>query len=960
MRKLLLLIPVLVTAFTVNATSTRITTDTYGSDNIRKALYYATTDTIVVADGTYEESTSNYLDLNKNIVLMAEGSNAVIQTRVPVIINGGVRAIIKGIKFDATYLTDYTHLIYASDASDNNRLYLDGCELYNFAPVSSLIYCASDKKMDSCIVNNCKFHDNNRSCLFFENADMVGVVVTNSTFYNIANPSTSYSAGIIDPRGTSTSLLVDHCTFYNCPAKNSDYGAVKVLNSTNAIVSNSIFMMPESFSGSRAIHMIAGNVVRNCLVYNYTASTNGIHYNVTPTDCLFANPLFTDAANNDFSFPANWTTGNISPARGAATDGSDLGDPRWYTEETLPSTDFASAYDLMPVKALLSGNIALDEAKIKYSGSGTPGTAKWKLHIEKACALSVLVDRTVGNSSGCQLALTAYDADDNVVDAVAATSASYSEADITLPGSIYIPEAGDYTLILTNSTNNSGAILEKITLSYMGGAVQAISTSANTTLPIDEAWFAGCTRDADGITFTGHTTDWIKWNISTTETKFYDLTLNINASNAHGLTVAIYEDENAVPVASVTEGSYISTTGTLSLELGRISLSGGKNYVAKITNAPSGSVPEVTNLTFAPVVATTTSLPNTLDFVNAVLSERAHLTGGNLYFAPIGDTNPVGDWARWSVATNHNGLFLFTMGVNSDNAQSYKISILDDGDNVVDFCDLKTNSGVQTLKHCFQLAIGNYSVKVENTYAWSHGYLTSLVVSEPNDAVTINESATTNESWAAKVNDGNSYNVQIIRTIKAGMYNTFCLPFEVSSNMCKAIFGLDVELRTLDEAIVEDNVLTLNFKNASDIYPGTPVLIKTSRDIVNPVFTDVQFTTAAPSATTKTHADYEGTFVKSSLDADPNILFLGANNKLYFPTASVEILGMRGWFEIHGSGGSAPAVYSARIITPNNIPTEIEIVRPEPTTKSQKLLMNGQIYIMYNGTMYNAQGQIVK
>ena len=517
-------------------------------------------------------------------------------------------------------------------------------------------------------------------------------------------------------------------------------------------------------------------------------------------------------------------------------------------------------------------------------------------------------------------------------------------------------EPGTYTIKVRNTYDYAESRLLSVQAEYMGGAVIALATDANTALPFDEAWFTNCTRTAEFIKFKSSGSPWIKWNVSTTETKVYDISMTINAPNSHQLRVDIYEDEAAEPVASVSE-SYVTVTdsvGDVPLALGRVSLVGGKNYIVKVTNT-SGSKSEITNLTFAPVVATTVNLPNTLGLDNSVLSARAHLTDGKLYFAPIGDTNPVGEWARWSVATDHNGLFLFTMGVNSDNAQSYKITILDDGDNEVAFCDLKTNSGAQTLKHYFQLATGNYSVKVENTYAWSHGHLTSLAVTEPNTAITMSEEATDNSAWSAKVNDGNNYDVQIIRTLRAGMYNTFCLPFEVTPNEAKEIFGLDIEIYTLETAVVTDNVLYVTLDPASDIYPGTPVFIKPSHDIVNPIFDDVTFTAAAPSATTKTNADFEGTFVKSSLEPNQNILYLGTDNTLYYPAEPTPIKGMRGWFVIHDTSSPAPAIRQMRIVEKTDTTTDITTVE-ESDNKAIKTITNGQLIIIRDGVRYNAMG----
>jgi hypothetical protein len=918
-------------------------------------------DVIILAAGTYEESEN--ISLDKEITIKAaDGASPVVKPVGVFALGNAADVTIQNIKFDGSDQTA-SNFIYALDAT-NNSLTIDGCEFYSFE--NAVISATDSKLISTCTVNRCYFYNNTNSCICLKNTAEADLTVTNSTFANIN--ASSVSAGIVESKTSAGKVKADHCTFYNCPVSSTGYAAIK-FESSDITVSNNIIVMPTSTDNIRAIHLPDGKEVKNCLTYGYTYdSKSGIRYGVTQTACLpNTDPYFTDAASGDFSFPYNWSTGVLSPAFGAATDGKPLGAPRWFTNEVVPETDMATPYFLEGKIAKLSGNIYYSAAdSLHYEDKVDCGSATWKLHIEEPCAIRATINYKTGSSSGAILALSVYNADEDQVDD-AMTHSYYSEdGNKDLTGCVYIPVAGDYTFVLENTQSHSSAKINGITLSYMGGEVQEISTSADTSLPLDEAWFIGCTRDEDGITYpsSNTTSAWIKWNIATTETKFYDLTLNINTTYNHELAVNIYEDENEAPIATVSE-SYSSTHGSpLAIELGRVQLVGDKNYIAKVTNSANGSQAEVLSLVFKPVTSLVVELPNTIPFINAVLSDKAHITDGKLYFNEIGDTNPQGQWAQWKVTTNHNGLFLFTMNTESTNEQDYKIAIWNEaGTEVVDFCEASLGSGTKVLTHYFNLAAGNYFVKVENTRSYSRGHLTSFVVTEPESSsiITLSEEATSNSDWSAKVNDG-TYDVQIIRTIKAGMYNTFCLPFAVSSSMVKQIFGKDVQIRTLNEATLEsDFVLTLNFAEASDIHPGTPVLIQTSRDIVNPAFVGVQFGIAAPSATTKTNANFTGTFVKTSLEANENILFLGANNKLYFPTATVDIYGMRGWFIVHDVPGGAPAIRGARIVTPNNMPTEIELVKSEePKANSQKLIENGQLVIIRDGVRYNAMGVRVK
>ena len=880
------------------------------------------------------------------------------------------RGILNNLEINGGQIYNFTgaSVLENTDGATLGKVKINGTEFYGNK--KDIIYGTATSQADSCIINNCYFHNNDYSAIYFNKSTVeghqtiYGLKVTNSTFAN-NDPSKEYRA-LIDVQSYNREatdeieVVVDHCTFYNNTTINYDYSAIRTRIVNRTTVSNCIFAHPSAID-FYATNLWAGSVI-NCLAYNF----NNGYSATTKTNANTGNPLFNDLANNRYTFDGNWSTGSISPAREAATDGSDLGDPRWYTEETIPSASLATTYNLLPTKARYTGTVEKNASnKIHFTNTSTvtDGEVKWKLNVTNTCIVSAVVDVETSCTSGRQLTLTVKDADGNTVATLAQAAVTYNDADINL-GQITFSETGDYTFILTNSLPNSGVVLEKITLTYEGGAVQNIATAVNTTLNVADAWFSGCTRDNEKTYIqypsSGTSSAWMKWNIATSETKYYDLTVNVNTAYAHELGIAIYEDENEAPVASVAEPGYTSSTGDgLALELGRVNLVGGKNYVVKVTNATSGSQAKVTSVVFVPVVASATELPGTLAFSNAVLSEKAFIQDGMLYFNEIGDSNPQGQWAQWEVTTDHDGLFLFTMGVTSTNGQNYRITIKDDSENVVDYYETGLDSGDKTIKHYFALATGTYFVKVENTRSYSKGHLTSLVVTEPVGVVTLDEAATSNESWVSKTTEETTYDVQIKRTIKAGMYNTFCLPFEVTTSQCRDIFGSDVQLRTLDEATVDENaVLTLNFKTASDIYPGTPVLIQTSRDIVNPVFTGVKFTRATPSATTKTNANFTGTFVKTTLEADENILYLGANNKLYFPTASIDMYGMRGWFVIHGSGGSAaPAVRGARIVENEQVATDIELVGSQKSkVESQKLIENGQLIIVRDGVRYNVMG----
>ena len=329
MKKIFFFIAALAVAFTANAKVTTISPDA-DNDALRLAVHYAEDgDIIEMTEGTYVQCNNGYVafDGKEVTVKAAEGANVVLQLQVPITLANGGKATLENIKIDASRLTEiadwYEHVIYTNDATEGKELVMEGCELYGFNLNKSAIYSKAENKLDLCKINNCYFHDNMKSCLFFEGSSLGELEVTNSTVANIATAS-PYYAGVIDVRNADAKVTIDHCTFYNCLLMNTDYAAITMRGpqAANVTISNNIFMLPEAIDGHRAIRE---NVeATNCMTFNYVKDNGGIHSSVTKTNCqLNVDPQFVDAANGNFALAEG------SPAIGAATDGSELGDTRW-------------------------------------------------------------------------------------------------------------------------------------------------------------------------------------------------------------------------------------------------------------------------------------------------------------------------------------------------------------------------------------------------------------------------------------------------------------------------------------------------------------------------------------------------------------------------------------------------------------------------------------------------------
>ena len=208
----------------------------------------------------------------------------------------------------------------------NTNLVLLNCEFKNWTQWAVSNQYSKNVSVDSVIIDNCLFHDGGGSAIYFSQNAPEGthacnyIKMTNSSIYNVV--STQY-AGIIhvssngEDTGEQNEVIIDHITLYNFDA--SQLGAISMRKTSKLSITNSIIATPED-KGHYAFY-IYGGTIKNTLYYNGQAKSGP-----TYTACITEDPLFVDAANGNFKLKGN------SPAIGEATDGSNLGDPRWGVE----------------------------------------------------------------------------------------------------------------------------------------------------------------------------------------------------------------------------------------------------------------------------------------------------------------------------------------------------------------------------------------------------------------------------------------------------------------------------------------------------------------------------------------------------------------------------------------------------------------------------------------------------
>ena len=170
---------------------------------------------------------------------------------------------------------------------------------------------------------------------------------------------------------------------------------------------------------------------------------------------------------------------------------------------------------------------------------------------------------------------------------------------------------------------------------------------------------------------------------------------------------------------------------------------------------------------------------------------------------------------------------------------------------------------------------------------------------------------------------------------KDGNWNTLCLPFDVD-DIANSPLANYSGLMTLDVTSTEDDgvtkktrldgtTLNLWFANAMSIKAGKPYIIKWEGNGTNNLTeTDLVFSnvTISNALTEVESADGTVTFVgtyspMTYTETTPSILFLGSNNKLYFPQPSAgstpTIGAQRAYFQLN-NGLTAGEVAESRIV----------------------------------------------
>lgn len=178
--------------------------------------------------------------------------------------------------------------------------------------------------------------------------------------------------------------------------------------------------------------------------------------------------------------------------------------------------------------------------------------------------------------------------------------------------------------------------------------------------------------------------------------------------------------------------------------------------------------------------------------------------------------------------------------------------------------------------------------------------------SAANPTLTLDEKAEDTGDVLLKTESGKAYDVKLARTLTANVWNTICLPFDVTAEQIADVLKSAGNVKEYDRE--DATKQTIYFKDATTMVAGKPYLIKPTESAKELVFKGVKITAYEPNK--KIGGDYYavyGTFGKYTMKTDGTELFLKTDGKFYIPAASTATMkGFRAYFyNINGSTAGA-------------------------------------------------------
>lgn len=275
----------------------------------------------------------------------------------------------------------------------------------------------------------------------------------------------------------------------------------------------------------------------------------------------------------------------------------------------------------------------------------------------------------------------------------------------------------------------------------------------------------------------------------------------------------------------------------------------------------------------------------------------------------------------------------YTVNITFSQLGKYPLEITSGG--VTKEADITSENGKNTEGTGFLLSM---NIKPGNTFTLDAGnvaYISKIEIVALS-SITLDENAD-DTNTKIKANNGKTQDVTLTRSLKAGVWNTICLPFDVTADQVESVLKATGNVKEFDRD--DKATATIYFKPATEIKAGVPYLIKPTEDATVLNFKDVTINNI-DELNRKNGNDYCicGVFGKYAMKTDGTELFLNAAGKFVAPAAATNTMkGFRAYFMVP-KGSSAAALN----INVDGETTGINNIETEATVNGKVYNLNGQ------------------
>lgn len=242
---------------------------------------------------------------------------------------------------------------------------------------------------------------------------------------------------------------------------------------------------------------------------------------------------------------------------------------------------------------------------------------------------------------------------------------------------------------------------------------------------------------------------------------------------------------------------------------------------------------------------------------------------------------------------------------------------------------------------------------VEGRWDFNYEVGTTNANADPRTMVAFNDE----DVDLSHLNNGSVYDVILKRNfVMDGDWNTICLPFALTADQVKEVFGEETKLTKLSSStLISSTEVDILFEEVTSIEAATPYLIKPEKNVNEGVFLENVTINTTPIILEAGITKMIPVLKTQAFTGENNTFFLGANEVLYKASTSGNIMAMRAYFQFSTLTPEQLRNVRARVVFNENTETSVDNITIDEAPI--KVIQNGQLIIIRNGVKYNVQGQ---